>query len=204
MKTKDPLHLVFVCISNRVRSTLGEFLFTKMMRERDEGLVDEVKVSSAGFLPRTLKDRLTKIGVCFPEPFYNRPMAKITQLTLLKKGIDVSGDWTSKELSPETVEKADLIITALAEQKEELIRLYPKAQVKIFTLREMSKWDGYLFFEDFAIPPMDETFLGYVEEDPDYVSKVISTTEETLIRAFPNILERLGMNEEREKSSCKI
>jgi protein-tyrosine-phosphatase len=102
------------------------------------------------------------------------------------------------------VENADLMITALPEQKEELISLFPKAQAKIFTLREMSKWDGCLFFEDFAIPPMDETFWDYVEEDPDYVSKVISITEETLIQAFPNILKQLGVSEERKKPLCKL
>lgn len=204
MKTKNPFHLVFVCISNRVRSTLGEFLFPKMMRESNQRLVDEVKVSSAGFIPQTLRDRLTKARVSFPEPFYNRPMAEITRVTLLKKGLDVSGDWRSKELSPEMVENADLMITALPEQKEELISLFPKAQAKIFTLREMSKWDGCLFFEDFAIPPMDETFWDYVEEDPDYVSKVISITEETLIQAFPNILKQLGVSEERKKPLCRL
>jgi len=204
MKTKHPLHLVFVCISNRVRSTLGEFLFPEMMRENNERLVDKVKVSSAGFIPQILKDRLTEVGVRFPEPFYSRPMAEITRAALLKKGFDVSGDWRSKELGPEMVEDADLMITALPEQKEELISLFPKAQAKIFTLREMSKWDGYLFFEDFAIPPMDETFWDYVEEDPDYVSKVISITEETLIQAFPNILKQLGVSEKRKNSLCKL
>jgi protein-tyrosine-phosphatase len=93
------------------------------------------------------------------------------------------------------VKEADLIITALPEQKEELINLFPKAQAKIFTMREMSKWDGYLFFEDFKIVPMDDTFWDYVEGNPDYVSKVISLTEETLIRAFPNILKQFGVRE---------
>jgi len=123
---------------------------------------------------------------------------------LLKKGLDVSGDWRSKELSPEMVENADLMITALPEQKEELISLFPKAQAKIFTLREMSKWDGYLFLEDFTIPPMDETFWDYIEGNTDYALKIISLTEETLIQAFPNILKQLGVSEGRKKSVYKL
>ena len=195
MKTKRPLHLIFVCISNRVRSTFSEFLFTKMMIERNERLIDQVKVSSAGFIPKKLRDQLTEMHISSPKPFYNRPMAEATRTALLKKGFVVSEEWRSKELSPEMVEEADLIITALPEQKEELMNLFPKAQANIFTIREMSKWDGYLFFEDFKIVPMDNTFWDYSEGNPDYVSKVISLTEETLIRAFPNILKQFGIRE---------
>jgi protein-tyrosine-phosphatase len=168
-----------------------------MMIERDEGLADQIKVSSAGFIPQKLKDQLTEMHISSPNPFYDRPMAEITRFSLLKKGLAVPEEWRSKELNPKMVEDTELIITALSEQKEELINLFPKAQAKIFTMREMSKWDGYLFFEDFKIVPMDDTFWDYVEGDPDYVSKVISLTEETLIRAFPIILKKLGIKEHK-------
>lgn len=190
-----PLHVVFVCISNRVRSVYAGFLFAKMLAERNERLVHEVKVSSAGFVPQTLRDQLAEVHVGFPDPFYNRHMAETTRAALFKKGIVVSAEWRSKELSPEMMKDADLIITALPEQKGELINLFPKARHKIFTTREISKWDGYLIFEDATGLPMDDTFWDYVEENPDYVSKVISETEETLIRAFPNILKQLGGRE---------
>jgi hypothetical protein len=58
----------------------------------------------------------------------------------------------------------------------------------------MARWDGYLLSEDFTVPPMDDTFWDYVDGNPEYVSKVISLTEEMLIRAYPNILKRLGLN----------
>jgi protein-tyrosine-phosphatase len=195
MKTKLPPHLVFVCIRNRVRSAFAEFLFAKMLAERDETLLNEVKVSSAGFIPQKLRDQLAEVHVSFPDPFYNRPMAQATRAALLKKGIVVSAEWRSKELSPEMVKDADLMITAQPEQKEELINLFPKAQSKIFTTREISKWDEYLIFEDSTGVPLDHTFWDYVEENPDYVSKVILETEETLVRAFPNILKQLGVRE---------
>lgn len=191
---KSPFHLVFVCISNRVRSVFSEFLFLKMLREMDKGLVDQVKVSSAGFMPAKVRERLEKMGVNFPEPFYQRPMAEITRATLLQRGFMIPQEWRSKELNPKMVGEADLIITALPEQKEELSQHYPKAQSKIFSIRELSNWEGYLFFEDFTILPKDHTFWDYVEGDPDYVLKVIAFTEETLIRAFPNILRELGIS----------
>jgi protein-tyrosine-phosphatase len=164
-----------------------------MLTERSYGLIDEVKISSAGFIPQKLRDQLEKGHVRFPDPFYNRAMAPMTRAALLKKGIVVSSDWRSKVLCPEMVENADLMITALPEQKEELINFFPKARSKIFTAREMSKWNEYLIFEDSTGLPMDDTFWDYVEENPDYVSKVILETEETLVRAFPNILNQLGL-----------
>jgi protein-tyrosine-phosphatase len=163
--------------------------------------VHGVKVSSAGFIPQKLRDRLAKVPISFPDPFYNRPMAETARAALLKKGIIVPTGWRSKGLSPEMMKDADLIITALPEQKEELIKLFPKARPKISTTREMSKWDEYLLSEDFTGLPLDHTFWDYVEENPDYVSKIILETEEALVRAFPNILRQLGL-ESGEKSKA--
>jgi protein-tyrosine-phosphatase len=173
-----------------------------MLTERDEGLFHDVKVSSAGFIPQKLRDQLAEVHVSFPEPFYNRPMAATTLAALLKKDIVVAADWRSKGLSAEMVKEADLLITALPEQKEELINLFPKARSEIFTTREMSKWDEYLISEDFTRLPLDETFWDYVEENPDYVSKIILETEEALVRAFPNILKQLGL-ERRERLAAR-
>jgi hypothetical protein len=167
-----------------------------MISERDERLVGKIKVSSAGFIPQKFRDHLAKFRLRFPEPFYNRPMAEITRTTLLKKGFDVPEEWRSKELTPKMVEEADLVITALSEQKEELIRLYRKAHGKIYTIRDMSNWDGTQFIGNFEILPKDDTFWEYIEGNTDYAFKVISLTEETLIRAYPNILKQLGFQPE--------
>jgi protein-tyrosine-phosphatase len=163
------------------------------MGEKDAGLDGRIKVSSAGFIPQKLKDHLARVPVKFPDPFFNRPMAEMARSTLFKKGIAVPEEWRSKGLTSEMVEDADLLITALPEQKEELISLFPKAQAKISTIKEMARWDGYVLSEDFTVPPMDDTFWDYVDGNPEYVSKIIALTEEMLIRAYPNILKHLGL-----------
>lgn len=150
-------------------------------------------MSSAGFMPQKLRDQLTGMQVPFPDPFYNCPMAEGTRAALLKKGIVVPAEWRSKAIRPEMIEDADLIITALPEQKEDLISLFPKARSRIFTIRELARFDGHLVFEDFIGLPLDDTYWDYVEENSDYVSRIIRETDETLIRAFPNILEQLGI-----------
>jgi len=160
---------------------------------------EDIAVSSAGFVPQTLKDQLAEVNIRFPEPFYNRPMSELTMTALVEKGISVPEGWRSKELSLEMIKEADLIITALPAQKEDISTLYREARNKIFTIRYLSKMDDYLFFEDFSTVPLNDNYWHYCEEDPEYVSKTLRAWEETLIRAIPNIIKQLGIME-REKN----
>ncbi|HEX9911246.1 MAG TPA: hypothetical protein VGA86_10190 [Desulfatiglandales bacterium] len=182
-------HVAFVCVRNRVRSTFAEFYLADLLRKRGV----EATVSSAGFVPRALKDQLAGADIPLPQPFFNRPMSELTRAALAEKGIRVPEDWRSKELSLDTVHGADLIITAIAAQKEELCDLYQEACRKIFSIREMSERRGYLFFEDFSALPLDQNYWYHAEEDPKYVSRTLREWENTLVRAIPNITERLGM-----------
>jgi protein-tyrosine-phosphatase len=193
MKTKPTVHLLFVCVSNRVRSPFAEFFFQKMMSQRDSRLRKRVKVSSAGFISNKMKDFIVQSHTASPDPFYGRPMADTTHAALLSHDIVVPADWESKKLGPEMVKDADLIITARPDQKEDLVILYPDALHRIFSIREISKWNQYLFSEDFRTVPADKNFWDYAEEDPDYVSKVLDETQKLLVRAFPYILEQLGL-----------
>jgi protein-tyrosine-phosphatase len=190
---KMACHIVFVCVSNRVRSVFAEFYFTRMLREKDERLLEEVRPSSAGFIPKKLGDLIAKGNITSPEPFYNRAMSEIAREALRKKGILAPTNWRSKELTSERVMEADLVITALVEQKKDLLNLFPQARDKILTAREIAKWDDYLLHEDFSGVPMDDSFWDYCEENPDYVDRVISEMEGILKRAFPYILLQLGI-----------
>ena len=192
-----PSHVVFVCVGNRVRSVFAEFFLGDTFCKRGE----DIAVSSAGFIPQTLKDQLTQLNIRFPEPFYNRPMSELTMTALLEKGIGVPEGWRSKELSLEMIREADLIITALPAQKEDISGLYREARNKTFTIRDLSKRDDYLFFEDFSAIPFNDNFWHYCEEDPEYVSKTLRTWEETLTRAIPNIIEQLGIRYDEEKNN---
>jgi protein-tyrosine-phosphatase len=185
------LSLIFVCVSNRVRSVYAEFLFGKMLKERDGEPDGEIEIGSAGFIPERITNLLASSHISSPEPFYNRDMSQITREALRNKGIVVPDRWRSKELTPERIAEADLIITALPDQKRELLDRFPTARNKVFTLREMSKSEKYLLQEDFSAVPMDDTFWDYCEENPDYVSRIIREMEEILQCAFPHILQEL-------------
>ena len=93
------------------------------------------------------------------------------------------------------VREADLIITALPQQKEELLNLYPEAGADILAIREIAQRNGYLKSEDFSGLPKDDTYWDYVEENPSYVTAILSEMEESLTQAFPRILSELGIVE---------
>jgi protein-tyrosine-phosphatase len=179
----------FVCVANRLRSVFAEFYFRDTLEKRGE----DVTVSSAGFVPQALREKLAAAHIAFPDPFFNRPMSDLTRKALLEKGILVPEGWRSVELRPEMVQGSDLIVTALGLQKEELSGLYNGARSKIFSIRELSGKEGYLYFEDSSAFPLNQNYWYHVEEDPAYVSRQLREWEETLVGAIPNIIRRLGL-----------
>ncbi|MFZ7110209.1 MAG: hypothetical protein ACOWYE_00875 [Desulfatiglandales bacterium] len=192
---KDPRHLVFVCVGNRNRSPFSEFFFSKLLSERDKSLVNAIHVTSAGFVPQIIKDKMAERHIGLPEPFFGRPLARTTRKALHLLGIIVPETWKTKALSSEMVEEADMLITSLPDQKKDLVMLYPTAADRIFTIREVSQWEGYLLQEDpdYKEIPSDNTFWNYVEEDAPYVERILSEVEKMLTKAYPNILKHLGL-----------
>jgi protein-tyrosine-phosphatase len=180
-------HILFVCVGNRVRSVFAEFFLMDFFGKRDL----KIAVSSAGFLPQKLKDHLAENRIASPEPFYNRPMSEVTMDVLRDKGIHIPEGWRSKELNLEMINTANLLITALGMQKDELSDRYENMRHKIFSIRELLKTEDYLFFEDFTKVPLNANFWQYCEEDPEYVTKVLRTWEETISEALPNIIKQL-------------
>lgn len=185
-------HVVFICVANRVRSPFAEFFMKDEMDKRGE----DITVSSAGYVPQKLKDRLAEANVAMPEPFFTRSMSELTRATLLEKGISVPNGWCSKELSFEIVEEADLIVTALASQHKDLSSIYKKYRNKFITIRDLSEENNYPFLEDFSAIPLDDTFWHYCEENAEYVSKTLKAWEDILIGAFPSIIRNLRLRGE--------
>jgi hypothetical protein len=140
---------------------------------------------------------MAAMHVGLPDPFFGRPLASSTRTVLLKEGIAVPDRWKTKPLTPEVVKEADMIITVLPEQKTDLVDLYPEEASKIFTIREISQWDGPLSWDkafSYKRIPSDIDFWDYVEENMDHVSIILSEMKKMLIMAYPDILDKLGLN----------
>jgi hypothetical protein len=61
--------LVFVCIGNRNRSPFAELFFSKLISERNKELAPKIRLSSYGFIPQKIKEKIAAMNVGFPDPF---------------------------------------------------------------------------------------------------------------------------------------
>ncbi|MCX5805917.1 MAG: hypothetical protein NT010_07605 [Proteobacteria bacterium] len=149
-----------------------------------------------------MKNKMVELNISLPEPLFGRPIAESTRAALLSHNIIVPDEWRTSGLTPEVVDEADMIIAVLPDQKKDIAELYPENEFKIFTIREVSRWDGYLVQEDYGFKdiPEDNTLWNYVEENPDYVSSILSEMERMLVRAYPHILEHLGLKSMGERN----
>lgn len=187
-------HLLFVCVRNRVRSVFSEMYFNHLLCLRDAALAEQVKVTSAGFRHRDMNKLLDDGIIPTPDPFYDQDLSWATRQALKQKGITPPPQWLSKPLTPQMIATADLVITALPHQKDELVEMYPRAPSKFVSIREISNWNQELASEDIIGLPLDENFWYECEENSAYARKTLAETEEMINRAFPAILQKLGLD----------
>jgi protein-tyrosine-phosphatase len=180
-------------VRNRVRSVFAQYYLEKLLREKDEKLADRIIISSAGLFPKWLSDILDEARIPLPDPFFDRDMSEVVREVLNSKGIAMPDGWRSRPITPEEITHADLIIVALAVQKEEILEQNPNAHHKVFTFREIAEFEESILFESFKGLPLDDTFWERCEDDPPYVKKVLNEVEELLRLGYPNILKKLGV-----------
>jgi protein-tyrosine phosphatase len=112
-------HTVIVCTANYCRSPLGEHLMRSWITSLG---ISDWTVESAGVKARP--------GLP-PHPY-------VTEI-LSGRHIDVDG-WSSQRVSSELIERADLILTATAAQRGQVVRLVPKANLRTFVLLQFADW----------------------------------------------------------------
>jgi len=110
--------ILFVCTGNTCRSSMAEAIARKMLRDRKKQ--DQVQVFSAGTcaLPNA---RATEQAVA----------------VMREMGIDLRAHRATL-LTPELVKEAGLVLTMTGAHKEQVKRLIPEAQEKVFTLAEFA------------------------------------------------------------------
>jgi len=114
--------LVFVCHANHCRSPMMELLL------RDS-------LASAG--PTAAPLVVTSAGTyAYPDVPAHPSVIQV----LAERGVDASG-WRSATLDAATVRAADLVVTAAAEQRRDVVALAgPGAAAKTFTLLDLAAW----------------------------------------------------------------
>ncbi|WP_071542372.1 low molecular weight protein arginine phosphatase [Neomoorella thermoacetica] len=106
--------ILFVCTGNTCRSSMAAAIAAKLAKER--GL--DVTISSAGLAARE-----------------GDPATPEAVQALAEMGLDLSSH-RARQLTAATVRDADLILTMTAEHRERILRDYPEARGKTYTLKE--------------------------------------------------------------------
>lgn len=111
-----PFTVLLVCRANHCRSPMAEFLLRGQLEQRGLGWA----VSSTGTHARS-----------------GLPMHPSVARLLARRGFDTA-DWTSRAMEVDSVEGADLVLTAADEQRASIARLVPTAMTRTFTLLQFA------------------------------------------------------------------
>jgi protein-tyrosine phosphatase len=117
----DPFRVLFVCTGNVCRSPMAEAMLASALRERLGANADRVEVASAG------------TGALTGEPM--EPFA-VDALTGL--GVD-PGEFVARDVTPELLEPADLILTATRQHRSLVVTVQPSVVRRVFTIKEFAR-----------------------------------------------------------------
>ncbi|NMA03414.1 MAG: low molecular weight protein arginine phosphatase [Clostridiales bacterium] len=109
--------ILFVCTGNTCRSAMAEALFKHILKNRKDKLKN-IKAISAGIYA------------------WEGDGASLGAIEVLReKGIDAM-EHSSRLLTPELVEEADLILTMTSNHKRAILDICPEVRKKTYTLKE--------------------------------------------------------------------
>ncbi len=109
-----------------------------MLKERDEKIASQVKVSSAGLGGKEELEWLKRNALPVPDDLFGRPAYRGLITLLQRRAIDISGH-RSRELTTQMIEEADLIIISEERppfRKATILSSWPPAKGKAFTFSE--------------------------------------------------------------------
>ena len=136
-------NVLFVCTGNTCRSPMAESLLKHMN-------IPNVDVRSAGTYAANGSEASTHSKQVLDE---NR----------------IHHSHKSAMVSEDLVGWADFILTMTASHKTTVIRMFPQAQAKVYTLKELAKMEGY--------PDIADPFGGTVEQYRETYSEIKEAIE---------------------------
>ena len=169
-----------------------------MLKDRDEKITSEVKVSSAGLMCKEDLEWLKGYAVTPPDPIFSRPAYQGLIDLLQERGIDISGH-RSRELTNQMIEEADLIIISEerpAFRKAAVLSSWPQAEEKAFTFSEFveaHEVEGQqLITEDpYVQPHPDQESYDF---SPEYWQSCVAEIEGYLAQKMDKFLSYLQLS----------
>ncbi len=155
-------------------------------------LVGKVVIGSAGIFPRAYLKYAEGKGITFEYPLFGKNPNIYAIQYLAKKGIDVSS-YRSRELTPDMVREADLILAIDRRIRDEILHFYPEASGSVFTFKEFAfgaSQPDLDIGDSMKLPDIDKKTGVWIWPD-DYPASYITEIEECLSSGMGKLVEHI-------------
>lgn len=189
-RNSDRKSILFVCCGNRERSVIAERLLQQRLKDNHPQLADKAEIRSAGIFPRAYLKYAEEKGITFEYPLFGKNPNIYAIQYLAKKGIDVSS-YRSRELTPDMVREADLILAIDRRIRNEILHFYPEASGSVFTFKEFAfgaTQPDLDIGDSMKLPDIDKKTGTWVWPE-DYPRRYITEIEECLSSSMGKLVE---------------